>query len=263
MKLTLKNKISRFYNLLLPPPNNNKRLIFIHIPKSAGSSLTQSISDLYRNPLKPWRNETFHLNPKTSADIANFYNTDLLSEREKISLYAVSEKYKFIAGHFGYSPLLKKFSQNKYMFFTILRNPVDRFISEYFYNFHKQSDHFKIKLELDKYLDSEAAYNSARTYLHYLGISSNGYNVNKIFSIENARINIQDIDMIATLDDFNSSISNLRNFLGRNFHIPHLNSNPAEGYLDRINTNQLKKIKNLCSIDQEIYEYAKKIQLNR
>lgn len=259
----MKNKILRSYNLLLPPPNIKKGLVFIHIPKSAGSSLTQSISDLFRSPIKPWKNDIFHVNPKATAELAKFSNSNLLSEREKICMYAISSNFKFIAGHFGYSPSLKLLAEDKYIFFTIFRHPVDRFLSEYFYNFHKKSNHFKITLDLDQYLDSEVAVDSARTYLRYMGVSSNGnYDESKL-GLNHAKANLKDIDIIAILEDFDFSIAILKKFLGRNFYIPHLNSNPAKKYIDRINKQQLMKIAKMCETDLEIYEYAKQIQKDR
>jgi len=84
-----------------------KKLIFVHVPKTAGSSFAYYLSRLYnhaRDTEKYWRGEYTDRN--------------------------IFESYDLIYGHFHYS----KYKYLNRPLITLLRNPVERVISQYYYS---------------------------------------------------------------------------------------------------------------------------------
>jgi hypothetical protein len=99
----------------LATSHKDETVIFLHIPKTAGTTLHNIIGRQYR---------------------ASEMHTMLLEVPESIKQFlALSEaergQFKMIRGHMGYG--LHKFIPRPCQYFTILRNPVARAISIYYY----------------------------------------------------------------------------------------------------------------------------------
>lgn len=98
----------------------NKRLIFLHLPKNAGTTLNQILKSKYG------KDEIFDIN----YDHTGFWNIaeyQSLSEEKK-------EDIKFISGHFDFG--IHRHLVGDFSYLTMLRHPVERTIS--FYNFIKK-----------------------------------------------------------------------------------------------------------------------------
>jgi hypothetical protein len=162
----------------------------------------------------------------------------------------------FISGHHGFSPIAYDHFAEQYAFFTILRDPVERFLSEYFYNRTKDSEHFSIDIDLDQYLNTQRAKYSAETYLRYLGTPRAGYADNPDFSVMAAKENLARIDILGFVDDMKGVIQQLELYTGRTLSLHHLNENPSKSYEKKVSPAQLVQIKSMCEADIEIYNIA-------
>ena len=90
--------------------NNSPRIAFLHIPKTAGQSLHHQISSIYsKDEICPAR---------TNQQLYELSMNDL-------------KKYKFFSGHLDWS-IIKNAGPFDFSF-TVLRDPVDRICSFYFY----------------------------------------------------------------------------------------------------------------------------------
>ncbi len=90
-----------------------KQVIFLHIPKTAGSSLNSIIRRQYKS------SEFFHVN-------------SINNEKEMISkLIEIKDSKKIIFGHHSFG--LHKYLDINTKYITLLRNPIDRIISIYYY----------------------------------------------------------------------------------------------------------------------------------
>lgn len=118
--------------------NKDIRLLFIHIPKSAGISFYNGLA----GSIGIDRSLRFALGSKADQDMY------LKMTAEEI------RQYRFISGHFT----LPFFLRNKiedYKIVTVLRNPLDRELSAYFYmkTWDKHPQHEEIKsMNLYQYL---------------------------------------------------------------------------------------------------------------
>ncbi len=101
------------------PEQAAKPVVFLHIPKTAGSTLYRILESHYR-----WEN------------IYTLWQTGTLDEFKQLSP-AEFAKIELLRGHFSYG--LAKNLPETAVFFTILREPIDRVIS--YYHFIRRTPH--------------------------------------------------------------------------------------------------------------------------
>lgn len=116
-----------------------KTLLFLHIPKTAGSTLRYILRNNYG------RSDIFHFHNELFPNLSVF----LLNHMSKY------RSYRLVIGHFGYG--LHKHIHQDYQYFTMLRNPVRRVISNY-YHIRRKKDHslnrLVLKMTLEAYIQS-------------------------------------------------------------------------------------------------------------
>lgn len=97
----------------------NEILIFLHIPKAGGSTLSSIITHQFN------KEAVFKIGGgKTKDQINKFLN---LSEKEK-------QKYDCLIGHFPFG--IHRYVTKNPVYITMLRHPVDRLVSDYCYIYH-------------------------------------------------------------------------------------------------------------------------------
>ena len=135
----------------------NKKICYIHVAKCGGTSINHAIKKhygfLYRKLRKKY---VYHLHAGAALKGSEIFNENLFSYREKLLIYFLSlRSAEFVSGHFAFSDLAMSHFKDEWNFITILRHPVDRWFSHYFYNRYKKDNHFKSNLSLEEYIDSE------------------------------------------------------------------------------------------------------------
>lgn len=103
-------------------PTNDKTLIFLHISKTAGTSIRYVLRKNYP------RREIFHV---IDMSAARFYFA-LLDLRSR------HRRFGCVMGHFGYG--VHRFVHHDCQYFTMLRDPVKRMISKYHFTLRKKGD---------------------------------------------------------------------------------------------------------------------------
>lgn len=239
------NKINLFFL--------KKKIVFYHVPRSSGTSIK-----FFFRKYCGW--DSFIEN--------NSFTTPnkVLEERNNF------RKQYTLLGHMSYIDLIN--NQNDIFQFTILRNPIDRCLSHYYYylNFNatkktKKSDNIiqKKRLNLLEYAElvKNRMYDNilTRMFSHKVKINSN------LFETEEDNF---DKNLILTDDDFKIAIDNLKNInvyiletLNRKHLYKKLNFKiffddfweNKSTRLKTISEEELEKIKSICEFDLKIYEY--------
>ena len=226
------------------PHDNDEVHIFLHVQKSAGTSVRVAIESLYRK-----------------CEIALIYPNVpgiSLADFGKIPLHQ-RQGFKFLAGHiyFGIHEYLEKPSR----YVTVLRNPIDRLISNFWH--HKNSDYnFTIggrKTPIEQVVNeglSEEFDNYATRVI--CGLTAAAVPIGNITS-EEVRLAIHNVDTmfdcLAILEKFHADFDRLCKSLGK---VPPvlLNLNVrSRSHDEPLAKIDWRKVRVNNRFDQELYDH--------
>lgn len=223
----------------------------MHIPKCGGTSLKKSLIQAVEG------NNTFDLDAHASKYVADLFHKEesLHKFRHKLMLYAMaSGRYNLIMGHALFSQKDFRPFFNKFSFISVVRDPVERFLSHYFYNRHKSSDHYKLDEGLEEFLASD----QAKGFGNYLVRYFSGRD--KKDDLDTAISNLNHFSVIGTLEDLPKFQKDFKKEFGKQLNIKHSNENPV-GASDRnklLTGGQMELVREFCKDDTVIYDHILK-----
>lgn len=207
------------------------------------------------------KKRTFQLSAHASLKGATIANKNLMDFREDILLYSMSNNnYQYIAGHFRYSDkVYKEFGQD-WDFMTILRHPVKKWISQYFFNRSKKDNHFSIDSDLESFLHSEAGKKLGSDYVQKLTDKNLDLDPTSEDAISIAAENLSNFSLVGFLEDVNGFTQSYKDLFGVSLKIENKNSNPVSKKQQRsqISSQLRHKIEEICQPDIKLYELAAK-----
>ena len=225
----------------------------LHIPRTSGIYVKQNVLP--------------HL---ISGGVEHFISNRTFIDIDKI------KSSKFVGGHFGLMPL--KYMENPEVF-TIIRHPVDRFISYFKYTtgMIRAGQQAEEKLEEWLYGDqsiiqsnSQSKFLTGSMNIKYFNENINHFQhaVNSNWYLENYSLNLDDIlknidNFYAyTLDNHDIFIEDLNKSLKKNFGFSTFKYNDKSNMSPNIKITFSKKninrILELNQLDMEVYEYVQK-----
>lgn len=223
--------------------NKNELILNIHILKTAGTTLRDLLDKEYGYD-------------KSVLIMLNKWKHNNRSLLRHIRHHAKS--CKVISGHFGYnlwSPITK-YSVLKHLkihrpisYITMLRNPVDRKISEYFFlkKLFRNKNTGITKLTLEEYVNS-----NIRKNLQTNAISSGADNLNI------AKRNLTKFKVVGITERFKESVLLLKKEF--NWTSPaeytYINANKNRPSLQDIPPKIIKDIKRNNQLDMQLYRFA-------
>jgi len=227
-----------------------KKLFFMHIPKCGGTSIKSGL----RKSMKGVGG-VFSLDnhaSKRAYDI-NPENESLFGLRNKLAMYALgSNHYQLVMGHTIFSDRLYEEFKDECEFFTIVRDPVKRFISHYTFNKSKSSGHFKNEMAFDEFLASREAEDVGSFYLRYFA------GIERRLDLNAAKENLHKFAIIGDLDNVDGFAKDVNQRYEIELRIGVENINPtSRNASEDITREQMAKVNELCEKDIEIYRYIK------
>lgn len=230
---------------------------FLHIPKTGGTTLTRTMNPFYEKD-KILRYQTWnYLLPKWPVDLTNV---------------------EFVRGHFGYG-LHRLFGRDNMRYFTMLRNPVERVISQYHhmttdrkhnnwvYTFpytcieqlleeqpllfsNNQVRHLAIDIDVIGLNPPNPFY-----YEVYEGFLNSGRNWKDLF--ESACRHLDEFFFVGFLEQYEESLIRLCKQMKRE-KVPllHLNKLPGRPETSSFSPSVIRKIEELNEWDFKLYDYA-------
>lgn len=213
------------------PISYNYKIIFIHVPKCAGTSIETA--------LQMRENVNFYTEGVTLKNL-NELPSDVFTD-EEYRMCASKNKQ-----HYTFKELNKILPKNiidNYKKVSVVRNPFDRLVSEYYFcggsiKIHKNFEDFiKKSLKLDKF---------TRNWLY------DGHLETQTSYLINEEGNFNSIDRIFKYEELNLCIDYIKNITGSSY-FPHARKSLAQKTYEEHYTPELKQI---------VYEFYKEDFVN-
>ena len=239
---------------------NPRGLVFHHVPKCGGTSVGMTIRRRYllsQTGIVP--------GPSFFAAGSITMSSDRLSVlqqakefRERLLLYHLYNGVRCVSAHVRFSTVAYENFHASHGFITMLRDPVERYISHYFYGAGRDG-HMSIDMPLDEFVETEEGRQYGAAYCDYFSGLSAFEDFGTANAIARAKRNLSLFAVVGFLDD----LGDFRQRVGKEFgfrpRVGHKNRGLAsiKGIEKSVSPQTLDRIELLCSPDREIYEFAK------
>lgn len=248
MDPSLRDLARSVYKKIIPQNEAGlERLMFLHLPKCGGTSLHAALNGVYvhRN------HHVTHLDPHASKKAAKILGDSIQDFRIRLLLYHMAhEKSRYISGHYAFSERAWNEFGNKWKFMTVLREPVARWYSTYFYNKYKtNSDHFRIHEPLDVFVESETARGEGNMYVQLLTEDRDAED-----AVKRVIGNLQRFHLVGVLEEMDTLVRDCERVLGVSLKVGQKNTSPRTEQEDEITPEIDKRVRLLCEPNLRVYE---------
>ena len=235
---------------------NATKICFAHVPKCAGSTVVNAISQQVSFADKLLYG-SFGINDKACTKAAQAFSEPKREVRKRVVAYALAEgKHRVISGHFHCSPGVVETFRQDWNFVTVLRNPVDRWVSAYVYDRFKTAERAKAELEVEAYLASERGRYSGMTYLSYFSDIPKDPSFSDYQPyVAEAEANLKNFALVGLFDEMEQFAAEFDKVSGHPLKMGHTNKTPKQSAKAEITNNEklMEKIAEVCRPDMELY----------
>lgn len=231
-------------------------VIFMHVPKTAGTSLRHIVQSQFQpnNVFEFYNLKT--LPPKVRKGIEKYNN---LSEAQQKAI-------KFVSGHVGFG--LHEFLSRPCTYITVLRDPVERVISYYYFLLRNQNIIVKDKTLSEFVQTFGGVHNSMTCYLSGLTLQAQLQDSSIDLksqqfaqeTLEKAKINLENhFKVVGFVDRFDETCILLKKILGWNIPAFYTRKNVAKNsnVTREISPETLSLIHKFNQLDIQLYSYAR------
>lgn len=240
-------------------------IFFLHVPKCGGTSVSEAFRGHMRTLAYQDLTRFRTLQPEVSTTAAQRFGMPSREYQAALLHYFLSDgRAKFVSGHFVIDPTIVEEYADEWGFVTLLRDPVARWLSFYFYNRYKNWERARINTSIEEFIQTNRAQALGQDYVDWL-TARRAFEEGKPFSapsryrVEAAKEVIDQFDVVGTLENLSKFEAHVQTELGWPLRIGHENKNPvSKEKRDRqVSDRVIEKIEELCAPNREIYEYAR------
>lgn len=243
------------------------KIIFHHIPKCGGTSIVTGLALSYypvRLLLKGKDGFAGRLHAPLSSKMAEFQELNRYTlRRTLLKNHIERETCPFISGHYPFDPALYEQYKNEWNFITLLRDPLIRWYSEYFWNRYKDHDYRKTELSIEDYLETQEGLENTRSFINYFSLSERTSQPVTEEEKNEAIKNLSRLTVIGFLDDLDQFKQEMKSVFGRKPFLLQRNKSPAANKHKKLpdkGSDFEKKILGYLEADIEIYRKARELK---
>lgn len=239
----------------------DRPIFFLHIEKCGGTAVDEAIRRAYRTLDVTSYENLIKLDSGAAYRASQALGRPTWEYREELARYYFeSESTRFITGHFQVSePLLTDY-RDRFAFLTILREPVSKFLSHYFFNRYKDDDHGRIEVGLADYLDTDRARDICTDYVQLLTGTGDApaEDAHSAERLEQARRTLDKFALVGVLEDLPMFIHAFEDKFGAELDVMSRNRNPASKNQRRqeLTPELEERIREMNAPNIAIYEHA-------
>ena len=231
-----------------------RRIVFHHVPKCGGTSVGRTLRRAYllsQGTVTPVESEkAFNAVQQTGPQRGIGHVSEL---REMMLLYMLYSDVRCVSAHIPFSNAAFERFADHYSFVTLLRDPVKRFISNYFWSHDRPDAHFRIAEEFEDFLATERARGMGSTYVRYFcGEPGEKFGPSHV---DAAIRNLRRMSCVGFLDEVGRFEAGLRALTGRRLKIGKENVGGSSARRDAFLSGPLRdRILEVCGPDRDIWD---------
>lgn len=234
-------------------------LVYIHVPKCGGTSFGSALRlRFFYSQATISLSESRALQMKLNPDAQGLERIKIeYSQRDALLARLLERRVRCISAHARYNPDLHAAYRDRSSFVTLLREPVDRFVSHYHYLQRHHPDSTRAS-PLEAFLDTQDAQRLAAQFLFYFGRTLPFETNCPDKAIANAK---QALERFALVGDLSRPEAFHRALAGLvRGPIPMMKRNRALARPARPDGDTLRRVRDLCAADTAIYDHAQSLQ---
>ena len=200
-------------------------VVFHHVPKCGGTSVGRALRKKYilsQATVKP--EESFRAFAAfTEREDRDQLLIDVLDLREQMLLYWLFDDVRCVSAHVRFSETAYSQFKDRYKFITVLRDPVDRFISNYFWHAGRPHETAFISEDFAGFLETPRARRLGASYVEYFCGLPKEMDITSDNAIRAAISNLDKFDVVGGLNHLDRFKARIREELGVRLRIGHEN----------------------------------------
>jgi hypothetical protein len=239
-------------------------IAFHHVPKCGGSSLSRAfrlrflfsqvkIEESAAYPAGCYLSGQSPPVGDSSAPATPEAERELQRFKGALFAYLLADDVKYVQGHVHFDRRLYEAYRHSHRFVTLLRDPVERYLSQYYYDFGRNNRN-RIDVPLETFVDTPRGIATGRVFLNYFG-ETHREGLTEARHVDRAKANLELFTVTGLLDELDVFAEQVRHRLGVKLRIGHVN----KGHRRRqpISDELRGRIRERCAVDIEIYAHAR------
>lgn len=236
-----------------------RKIAFIHVPKCGGTSLDRAIEAAMAPPLPRPLPLVSRLDDQAAERARRLRGASYVEARADALLYELGrEGIRYVSGHHPLSDLAYREFHSEWDFLTLLRDPVERWLSHYFHNRAEKRGYFRIDEDLDDFLESPRARGLGANFVRMLAPDAAWPgDAPSAEAVDAAVSNLGRFAIAGVLERLDHFVDQFRRRYGARLFVGRLNTNPFRQEGEReVSAAQRERVAELCTPNLVVYRAA-------